>query len=78
MRYMTDDDKTFTDHEEAKAHEAELKRMAGVYKDVEDYLDTLTWYDTNGRARTRLKYVIHGWLEYDIETNPDRYSSNAD
>lgn len=74
IRYMASDDQIFEDKDKAEAHEAELSSMAGLHREVDAYLDTMTWDDTTGRARTREKNSIQRWLAYDIKAHPERYS----
>lgn len=78
MRYMTSDDVVFDDIQTAEAHEAELSQMSSLHAEVDAYLDTMTWDDTTGRARSRLKNSIQLWLAHDVKVHPDRYAEKSD
>jgi len=76
LRFITSDDVVFDDIETAEVHAAELLRMDGLHLEVDAYLDTMTWEDTTGRARTREKNSIQRWLEHDVNMHPERYAED--
>ena len=76
LRFMTSDDVVFDDIETAKVHQEELSRMSSLHREVDVYLDTMTWEDPTGRARTRLKNEIGRWLAHDLNVHPERYAED--
>lgn len=76
LRFITSDDVVFDDIETAEVHAAELLRIASLHREVDAYLDTMTWEDSTGRARTRLQNEVRRWLAHDIQVHPERYAED--
>lgn len=83
MKYQAEDGQVFGTERECREHEAGLDVEAGLRAEVEAYVDSFLDEPEDGslgkpaykgRARTRKIAEVMGWIRYDLDLHPERYS----